>query len=316
MRFTIFNVVIILLILTFSISLLIYKKDIKHFNKQLLSKTVNSKDINVNGCKVQYEVQGEGTPILVLHGITGGIDQGKGMVNTYLSTSYKYIYVSRFGYLNSEMTDEASVEKQAEVYKQLLDSLNIEKVYLYANSAGGTSAIQFAMKYPNRVHGLILQSSNMPGQYAKLPPKQVMQVVFGNNYVYWLSIKLFGNSMLKSFMTSDLYESLDSAKKRDLLNNVFLSSLPISKRKQGIIFDMFTSNAYINQLTINSNVLKMPVLILHAHDDPSIPIEYAHSFASRLSNCELVAVSGGHLMINSETVVKNSIDKFINEYTD
>jgi hypothetical protein len=50
---------------------------------------------------IQYRVTGEGVPILVSHGITGGVDQAESLITKArnLPPNYRFIYVSRFGYL-------------------------------------------------------------------------------------------------------------------------------------------------------------------------------------------------------------------------
>lgn len=304
-------VLLVILLIIFLTSIFSFNQEFAVYETKMTESTKHSRMLVTDKYEIQYEVRGAGTPILVSHGITGGIDQGKGLADTYLKSDYQYIFVSRFGYLQSSIPDDPSVQKQAEAYKQLLDHLKIEKVWIFGNSAGGTSAIQFAMSYPENTSGIILHSSNLPGEYPSLPPKPVMGIVFGNNYLYWSSMKLFGNQMLKNFMTEDVYENLDSTELKTLQNSILLSSLPITKRKQGVIFDMFTSNPYINQQEINFSVLKMPIIIINSVDDPSIPIEYARDFDEKLLNSELVEVKGGHLMIGSEDVVQYMIDLFI-----
>ena len=54
-------------------------------------------------------------------------------------------------------------QEQAAALLELLDTLNIEKVYVLGASAGGTPAIRFALDYPERASGLILLSSAPSG---------------------------------------------------------------------------------------------------------------------------------------------------------
>jgi hypothetical protein len=48
---------------------------------------------------IQYSVVGEGSVVLVSHGVTGGIDQGMFLANNFFGTDHRLVYVSRFGYL-------------------------------------------------------------------------------------------------------------------------------------------------------------------------------------------------------------------------
>lgn len=47
-------------------------------------------------------------------------------------------------------------------FAELLDSLDIDKVYILGTSAGGTVAIRFALDYPESTKGLILYCSAVP----------------------------------------------------------------------------------------------------------------------------------------------------------
>ncbi|PVX26392.1 MAG: alpha/beta hydrolase, partial [Candidatus Bathyarchaeum sp.] len=105
---------------------------------------------------VEYLLRDDGPTVLVSHGITGGVDQGIGLSKDYIGDGYQLLFVSRFGYLKSSLPANPSPELQAEVYKELLDYLNIEKTFVFGNSAGGTSALHFAIKYPETCAGLIL----------------------------------------------------------------------------------------------------------------------------------------------------------------
>lgn len=46
--------------------------------------------------------------------------------------------------------------------RKLLNQLEIDKTYVLGTSAGGTIAIKFALKYPERTKGVILYCSSCP----------------------------------------------------------------------------------------------------------------------------------------------------------
>ena len=45
---------------------------------------------------------------------------------------------------------QITIEMKATAYKELLDRLGIDKAYILYTSAGATSAIKFALIYPER----------------------------------------------------------------------------------------------------------------------------------------------------------------------
>jgi len=61
---------------------------------------------------MEYLLEDEGPVVLVSHGVTGGIDQGKWITST-LGGGCRYLYVSRFGYMRSALPADPSPAKQA-----------------------------------------------------------------------------------------------------------------------------------------------------------------------------------------------------------
>jgi pimeloyl-ACP methyl ester carboxylesterase len=57
------------------------------------------------------------------------------------------------------MPSSATVTDQADVFAALLDHLRLERVVMCGFSAGGPPAIRTALRYPDRLAGLILGSS-------------------------------------------------------------------------------------------------------------------------------------------------------------
>ena len=64
---------------------------------------------------VEYCTQRDGAPVLVSHGIVGGSDQTIQTGESLLETDVHLVGVSRFGYLGSELPDEATPENQTRV---------------------------------------------------------------------------------------------------------------------------------------------------------------------------------------------------------
>ncbi|MFX1504017.1 MAG: alpha/beta fold hydrolase [Promethearchaeota archaeon] len=259
---------------------------------------------------IEYLLRGKGPTILISHGISGGIDQGNSLANIFFSSNYRFLLISRFGYLKSPMPKNSSPKLQAKAYKLLLNYLGIEKVIIFANSAGSTSAIQFAIKYPQFCGGLILQAPNAPLDFLPgKPPK----FIFKSNFVYWFFLRLFGKRMLSMFVPKAVTEQLSKQEISDIIDNIFFSGLPITGRTDGIIFDNYVSNPSIND-NVPFEKIKAPTLILNAKDDPATVIEGARTLSEKISNCMLVEFdSGGHLMINCEQEAKQRIDDFIKE---
>ncbi len=140
---------------------------------------------------IEYARTGTGYPVLVVHGNAGGFDQGLLLANRTIDPQFQVIAPSRFGYLRSPMPANASVALQADAFACLLDSLAIKRAAIVAYSAGSTSAVQLAMRHPDRVSALILV---LPVGLGKGPSisKPVFDIFFRNDFAYWATITYFG----------------------------------------------------------------------------------------------------------------------------
>jgi pimeloyl-ACP methyl ester carboxylesterase len=105
---------------------------------------------------LEYAEAGNGPPVLVIHGSGGGSDQGLEIAGPLAQLGYRLIAPSRFGYLGSSYPDKASPELQADAFAALLDQLGLRTVGVFGGSAGALSAMQFAIRHPDRCAALIL----------------------------------------------------------------------------------------------------------------------------------------------------------------
>ncbi len=276
-------------------------------------RNLNSQVFNSKYGDIEYILAGDPTnpTILVSHGITGGVDQGEGIAETYLSKEYQFLFISRFGYLKSDLPEGATPKMQADVYKELLTHLKINQVYILGNSAGGTSAFHFALNYPEICGGLILLSTNLPQTNEVLPPKLIIDTIFGSDFMYWSTVRLFDTMLFKMFFDKKTLSQISKEDKAKLRDKILMPGLPISERNEGVLYDMYTSNPSLNSEKLRYEDIKLPTLIIHASDDPGIPIESARKVATKLKNVTFKSFDkGGHIFIGHEEEIKKIIYKF------
>jgi pimeloyl-ACP methyl ester carboxylesterase len=256
---------------------------------------------------IEYLLQGTGPTVLVSHGVTGGIDQGLRFVRDFqiLPPTCRFLYVSRFGYLRSSLPKVASARGQAAAYRELLDHLGIQRVFVFGNSAGGPSAMWFAIDSPDRTLGLILVSSAVPGATIATAPRSV----FRYDFVYWLAVRFAPNTLMKLFVPASLLPRLTAAERTFVIENAFKAALPISQRSDGIFFDNEVSTPSVEGVPFEQ--IAAPTLIVHAVDDPAPPVEGARAMAARIPHSELVTLDGGHLLLRRERDVGRAIEGFI-----
>jgi len=124
--------------------------------------------IKANGVDYFVIVQGEGAPLLLLHGFTGSHQTWLPFISHW-SKRYKVIALDIIGHGQTESPAEVALYSMAEVSKSIrdiLDVLGIDKVSVLGYSMGGRLGLYFALHYMERINGLILESAS-PGLASK-----------------------------------------------------------------------------------------------------------------------------------------------------
>lgn len=303
--------IIVIILALFTFTYVRYRPDIRSYYNKL--EELDSKIIETDYGPTQYAELGNGYPLLIVHGIFGGFDQGLITARDYFREGFRTIVPSRFGYLKTSMPEDAMPSDQADAFASLLDSLDIKKTAVMATSAGGTSAIQFALRHPERVSAMVLISSNAPGETeAGLPPKSIAKIFFRSNYIFWLLSTYFSSSLQgimgvpKGFEMTPEYE----IRVTEMMGTV----LPVNPRSEGAIYDMFISNSDINS-GYPIQKIDVPVLIVNALDDPLTLYKNAAAMAKEIPGAELITVEdGGHLLLGHSDEVKTKVVKFLKKF--
>jgi pimeloyl-ACP methyl ester carboxylesterase len=261
---------------------------------------------------IEYVDNGQGLPILWVHGVVGGSDQGIGMSRMYIGEGFRIIAVSRFGYGLSPLPQDPSPAAQADNYAALLDTLGIRKVVLVGTSAGTASSLHFAIRHSDRCSALVLWSMAVPPYHIPSRPiRSALQAFFGSDFVFWAMIT-YTPSVVHSIMgVPRAVQPQLTEPEREWLLSVMQSFLPISLRVRGIMNDICVSNPGMNEIDVLEGVT-VPTLIIHAVDDPMPPFTGAKQIANRLPNARFVEVNrGGHLLLGHFEQVRAEISSFI-----
>jgi 2-hydroxy-6-oxonona-2,4-dienedioate hydrolase len=257
---------------------------------------------------IEYRLVGEGPTVLVSHGITGGLDSGESLVTQWrhIPDDYRFLYVSRFGYLNSSLPTDATPRLQAAAYRDLLDHLGIERTIVVGNSAGGASAMWFAIDFPERTSGVILLSSAVPGHV----PDPIPQLVREHDFVYWAAVKFAPDMLIGMLLPESISATLTDEERGFIMDTAFKSSLPISERTEGIRFDNEVSVPGINDVPFER--IEAPTLILQSVDDPREE-EGGREMATRIPNSQYLGLTGGHFLLRHEEEIRAATAAFIAE---
>jgi pimeloyl-ACP methyl ester carboxylesterase len=113
----------------------------------------------VNGLDMYYESYGAGRPLVLLHGGVHTIGLSFGAMIPTLAATRRVIAVEVQGHGHTADIDrEMTVPAFADDVVALLDVLGVERADLFGFSLGGSTALEIAVRYPERVDRLVLAS--------------------------------------------------------------------------------------------------------------------------------------------------------------
>ncbi|WP_121667076.1 alpha/beta fold hydrolase [Mesonia aquimarina] len=115
------------------------------------------KEIKKDG-KFKYIEIGEGTPIIILHGLMGGLSNFDGVANFFPEKGYKIVIPELPLYTMSLL--KTSVGNFAKYIKEFIDHKQYKGVILLGNSLGGHIALLTTKLYPEIITGLVITGSS------------------------------------------------------------------------------------------------------------------------------------------------------------
>ena len=115
----------------------------------------------MNDIQLHYIEQGQGKPLILLHGNGESCDYFEHQIACFCH-DYRVIALDTRGHGQSPRGENPFTIKQfAEDLRDFMDEKGIEKAILLGFSDGGNIALEFALKYPERVERLILNGANL-----------------------------------------------------------------------------------------------------------------------------------------------------------
>ena len=206
------------------------------------------------------------------------------------------------------MPPDATPAHQADAFASLLDALDIGEVDVICESAGATSALQLALRHPERVKHLAVLVGNLPGS-----PTAVVQPswakLFNRQLPLWV-LRTSAPSMMAR-LVAGLPKGFAMSSEDARFVTEFIDSLfPVSP--QGVDFDAFVSNAAVNDYALEG--ISVPTLIVHTKDDQLASHNASKRAAERIPGARFVSLeSGGHLMLGQQKKSGDELARFFAE---
>jgi pimeloyl-ACP methyl ester carboxylesterase len=228
----------------------------------------------------------------------GGHDQALLLARTAGVPGFRYLAPSRPGYLGTSLSLGRTPQEQADLYRDLLDALGIERVAVMAISGGGPSALQFALSHPERCWGLVIISSVCTRIEGRLP-------------LAWYILKLavrFG-PFVAAMQRRKAGQDPERAARRSIPDPVMRARTlgdpeagPLLRELQRSTYDRMalrmpgSENDIAltrGELSFPLERIQAPMLIVHGTKDRAAPYAQAQRLAAGVPGAELLTLEGG-----------------------
>ncbi|WNB17560.1 proline iminopeptidase-family hydrolase [Marivirga arenosa] len=278
--------------------------------------------VKVEGGEIWYKVMGEGdgTPILTLHGGPGGTHRYFYKLSPQ-NKSRKVILFDQLGSGRSDYhtdTTLMTVEHFVEQVHKVVNDLQLDEFYLLGHSWGGALALEYYSQHPEGIKAMILSSPliSTPRWEADADtlvttlPERYQEIIYeanetgnyttasydsANNY-YW------GKFGVRTERKKHPMDTVDASSNSVIYNYMWG---PSEFRCTGTLKDFDASDELPN--------IKVPTLFVTGEFDEARPetIEY---FSKQTSNSEFAVVAGaGHSTLNDNQEGYNEIlSSFLN----
>jgi len=275
--------------------------------------------IDLDGITIHYKKMGAGEPVyILLHGFGASTYSWREVLPPLSQTGTVIAYDRpAFGLTDRPMPGEwqgpspYSYAYQTEMVIRLMDDLGIEKAVLVGNSAGGTVAAAAALKYPQRVTGLVLvdaaiymdnPSSPLLGWLLKTPQANRLGPLFTRN------IRTWGLDFLKtawhdpSRITPEIYENYQK---------------PLQVNNWDKALWELTRDSGREDITGKLDQFQMPVLVITGDDDRIVPTAQSLKLAAAIPGSQLVVIPAcGHVpQEECPQAFMQALQKFVDEST-
>lgn len=238
--------------------------------------------------RIYFEVHGEGMPLLLISGLSGGVSSWYGQV-PFFAERYRTIVFDNRGAGRSDMPPGPYTMRQlAEDALCVLDHLAVERALVMGLSMGGMIAQELALLAPSRIMALALGCTHHGGERRIGPSREVMATLLNNEGLIQEQIVEKNLPIFLSRKFLEEHPGEVDAYRRAQLSTELQPEFAFQAQLAAIVG--FDSRDRLGSLDV-------PTLIITGTEDLLVPRENAHLLAAAIPGAELVEIPGaGHAL--------------------
>jgi len=255
---------------------------------------------------VAYREEGEGPPVLFVHGSPGGSDQGLLMGRFLAEAGNRVVAPSRPGYLATPLReDNGSAGATAECLAGLMGSLGAETFGVVCWSGGGPSSYHLAAAHPDRVRALVACAA-VSGTYTFATGVASIESSLMSSGLGGFVLHTMAEHAPKSLIASTVKEEgkLSRTEAKELTEHIWdhedkrdfvlALSATLSGRRAGLKNDQ----RHFPDLDLPLGSVGAPTLLVHGTVDTDVPPEHSERALRAVAGAEIVRVDRGtHLCV-------------------
>jgi pimeloyl-ACP methyl ester carboxylesterase len=252
----------------------------------------HSKFIEIDGMQVHYRDEGQGSPIVLIHGTASSLHTWNDWTAA-LKKDHRVIRMDlpAFGITGPNKNADYSIKSYTQFLHQFMMKINVDTFHLVGNSLGGNIAWNYAAEYPEEIEKLILVDAS------GLPTNKPQPAIFKMAKTPFLS-SLFLYVTPRFFIKKNMEEVyVDNTKLTDdLVTRYHKMALRTGNRQA------FIDRAKIDfKLGVKANLeklksVKTPTLLIWGAQDSWIPLDNGRRMDNLIPNSKLVILeNSGHV---------------------
>ena len=241
---------------------------------------------------VRYRDEGQGQPVLLLHGVCASLETWDGWVQQMKGT-YRIIRIDIPGFgLTGPAQDKSFYNKDTAVdfIDLFMDRIGVRQFSIVGNSLGGYLAWNYSLRYPGKIRKMILIDS--VGYSQKLPGL----MSFATNPAI---VPTARQMMPRSFLDSAVKQVYgDKSKATDMVRQRYFDFAMMEGNRNAYV-DVFLEMKRQNEspgLSKDIPNIKVPLMVMWGTKDEWIPFENFEKFRKDLPKATYVSYEGaGHV---------------------
>ena len=242
--------------------------------------------VRVNGTRLHYERHGRGEPLLLITGFTISSAVFEPVLDAYGRRFECIVYDNRGSGRSDSPLRPTSMAELASDAAALLGALGMDSAHAYGLSMGGMIAQELAIRFPERVRGLVLGGTTPGGPRAARPTLRELQALGAAAAGGWRDGE---RSWLARWLFSDEFRQAHPERVRELL-----ALFGRHRATPQGVWAHWWASVYHDTVS-RLGEIRAPTLVLHGERDAMAPISNARLLAARIPDAELVIVPrAGH----------------------